>query len=208
MSDLVERMLKEADILRDFYVGLTATTAPAQNLLREGADEIERLEAIADIIDIMTAQAIKRQNDEIERLHAKVERLETAWESSKAESRRVRGLFEGQRGIVTELRVEIERLRTEAAWGESETMEEVQRLRAALEKERRALKEEIGSLWNDAARMMEALKEIAEVAEESADISINGFPTAAMSIVLLARAALVRVQFENKMSLNRTGGGS
>jgi hypothetical protein len=42
-------------------------------IAEEAADEIERLRAIADTTDIMTAQAIKRQNDEIERLRAALE---------------------------------------------------------------------------------------------------------------------------------------
>ena len=47
-------------------------------LMDEAADEIERLRAIADTTDIMTAQAIKRQNEEIARLKAQLARTETA----------------------------------------------------------------------------------------------------------------------------------
>jgi DNA primase large subunit len=41
-------------------------------LLEVAADEIERLRAIANTTDTMTEQAIKRQNDEIERLRKHV----------------------------------------------------------------------------------------------------------------------------------------
>jgi len=61
---------------------------------REAADEIERLKAIADTVDIMTAQAIKRQNDEIEQLSeqlaeatAEIEKLRELWENSPSAAR-------------------------------------------------------------------------------------------------------------------------
>jgi hypothetical protein len=60
MTDIVERLRMTANCgIPDFT---------NSKLLDEAADEIERLRSIADTTDIMTEQAIKRQNDEIERL--------------------------------------------------------------------------------------------------------------------------------------------